>query len=216
MEKQGSVIEKLEPLFEKMEALPRPQRIALFVGIFVLIIGSFAYFFYFPKIAEVKKLRDEYKKLEDQLDKAKKEAATLNSFEEKMKKAQAEFDKALKALPNNEEIPTLLSSISKSGQDAGLQFTLFQPKGSIKKGFYAEIPVQMSVIGGYHNVAVFFDKVADLDRIVNIRNISLKPAKGAEMLSVSCQAVTYQFIKEQPKKTTTAKKGRKKRKKKKK
>lgn len=206
MEKQGSLIEKLEPLFEKMEALPRPQRIALFVGIFVLIIGSFAYFFYFPKIAEVKKLRDEHKTLEKKLDKAKKEAATLNSFEEKMKKAQQEFDLALKALPNSQEIPTLLSSISKSGENAGLQFTLFQPKGSINKGFYAEIPVSIKVIGGYHNVAVFFDKVAELDRIVNIRNINLKPS--GSILNVSCQAVTYQFVKEKPKKKKKSKKRR--------
>jgi len=47
MEKQSALLEKLEPLFEKVEALPKPQRIALFVGIFVLIVGSFVYFFYF-------------------------------------------------------------------------------------------------------------------------------------------------------------------------
>lgn len=207
MEKQGSLISKFEPLFEKVEALPRPQRIAIFVGIFVLFIGSFIYFFYFPKIAEIKKLSDQQQKLVNKLDAAKKNAATLRSFEEKMKKAENEFQLALKALPNGQEIPTLLSSISQSGTDAGLQFNLFQPKGSSNKGFYAEIPVSISVVGGYHNIAVFFEKVAKLDRIVNIRNITMKQGKGST-LNVSCQAVTYQFIKEQPKKK---KKGKKKR-----
>lgn len=206
MEKRIFLIEKFEPLFEKVEALPRPQRIALFVGIFILFIGSFTYFFYFPKIAEIKNLSDQHQKLVNQLDAAKKNAATLKSFEDKMKKAETEFNLALKALPNSQEIPTLLSSISQSGTDAGLQFKLFQPKGSRKKGFYAEIPVSISIVGGYHNIALFFDKVSELDRIVNIRDISMKQGKGST-LNVSCQAVTYQFIKEQPKK----KKGKKKR-----
>jgi type IV pilus assembly protein PilO len=127
MEKQSAILEKLEPLFEQVEALPRPQRIALFVGIFVLIVGSFVYFFYFPKIAEIKKLSDKHEKLVNTLDAAKKNAAKLEGFEERMKKAEAEFKLAVKALPNSQEIPTLLSSISQSGKSSGLQFNLFQP-----------------------------------------------------------------------------------------
>ena len=208
MEKQSALIEKLEPLFEKIEALPRPQRIALFVGIFVLIVGSFIYFFYFPKIAEIKKLSDNHEKLLNQLDAAKKNAATLKSFEEKMEKAEKEFKLAVKALPNSQEIPTLLSSISESGTRSGLQFKLFQPKGTRKKGFYAEIPVAISVVGGYHNIAMFFQRVAELDRIVNIRNISMKQAKGSA-LNVTCQAVTYQFVKQTTKKKKKKRKKRK-------
>lgn len=200
MEPKGSkIIEQLEPLFEKVEALPKAQRIALFVGIFVLFIGSFTYFFYFPKISEIKKLSDEHQKLVNQLDAAKKNAAKLKSFEEKMKKAENEFQLAVKALPNSQEIPTLLSSISEAGTESGLQFKLFQPRGGRNKGFYAEIPVSISVEGGYHNIVTFFDKVADLDRIVNIRNITMKPGKGSR-LNVTCEAVTYQFVKDQPKK----------------
>jgi len=207
MEKQGAILEKLEPIFEKVEALPRPQRIALFVGIFVLFVGSFVYFFYFPKIAELKKLSDQHEKLLNKLDAAKKNAATLQGFEEKMLKAESQFKLAVKALPNSQEIPTLLSSISQSGKDAGLHFKLFNPKGGRKKGFYAEIPVSISVVGAYHNIAIFFQKVAELDRIVNIKNITMKQGKGSK-LSVSCQAVTYQFIKEKPKKKKSKKKKR--------
>ena len=88
MEKKGLFVEKLEPLFEKIEALPRPQRIALFVGIFVVIIFLFSWLIYFPKIAEIKKLGDEYKKVSTSLEKAKKQAAQLQAMKEKMKKAE--------------------------------------------------------------------------------------------------------------------------------
>ena len=77
-----------------------------------------------------------------------------------MEEAEVQFKTAMKALPEKEEIPSLLTSISRSGQDVGLEFLLFEPKNEVRKEFYAEIPVAMHVIGGYHDLAIFFDKVA--------------------------------------------------------
>jgi type IV pilus assembly protein PilO len=74
----------------------------------------------------------------------------------------------------------------------------------------------MHVIGGYHDLAIFFDKVARLSRIVNIKNISMGPGKDTQNLNTTCTAVTYKFIEPAPKKPTAkkpAKKPKKKRKK---
>jgi type IV pilus assembly protein PilO len=127
-----------------------------------------------------------------------------------MKAAEEQFEIAKMALPEKEEIPSLLASISQSGKDSGLEFLLFQPKPEVKKDFFAEIPVAISVSGGYHNVAMFFDKVANLSRIVNINNIALKPQKNGEELVTNCTAVTYKFVeavpaKQQGKKANLAK-----------
>jgi type IV pilus assembly protein PilO len=128
-----------------------------------------------------------------------------------MKAAESRFKLVMKSLPEKEEIPSLLSNISLSGQDAGLEFVLFQPKKEVKKDFYAEIPVAIKVTGKYHNVALFFDKVARLPRVVNIRNIMMTPGKGNEKLSTGCTAVTYKFI-DRPKKKSNKKKPKKKKK----
>jgi type IV pilus assembly protein PilO len=117
----------------------------------------------------------------------------------------------MRALPEKEEIPSLLAGISQAGKDAGLDFLLFQPKPESPKDFYAEIPVDISVSGSYHQVAVFLDKVANLPRIVNIRDIKMalqsKQGESNELTTV-CQAVTYKFIEQapaQPKKGRTKK-----------
>jgi type IV pilus assembly protein PilO len=120
----------------------------------------------------------------------------------------------MRALPEKEEIPSLLAGISEAGKDAGLEFLLFQPKGESPKEFYAEIPVDINVSGSYHQVAVFFDKVANLPRIVNIRNIKMSPknqkGSGTNDLTTVCQAVTYKFIESAPKKKPTRRGGRRK------
>ena len=128
-----------------------------------------------------------------------------------MRDAEAEFKTALKALPDKREIPSLLTSVSRVGIESGLEFLLFQPQPEVMKEFYAEIPVSIRISGGYHNVALFFDRVARLPRIVNIKNIKMNKSKGSLKLTTTCTAVTYRFV-ETPKKKPV-KKGKKRKKK---
>jgi len=76
---------------------------------------------------------------------------------------------------------------------------LFQPKKEKKRDFYAEIPVDLKISGSYHNLAVFFDSISRLSRIVNIRNLKLK--EGKKKLNIDCQAVTYRFLESKEDKT---------------
>ena len=208
----------IEPFLEKVERLSKIQRIVISAAIFGLITGGFIYFLYWPKLELLNRLNTKLDKLEKKLDTAKNNAKDMKKFQAKMKEAQAQFRLAMKKLPEKEEIPSLLSSISNSGQLVGLEFLLFEPKAEKKKEFYAEIPVAMNIKGDYHNLALFFDEVTRLSRIVNIQNIQIAKGKDktSQDLSTKCVAVTYKFIEESSKKSNkkSNKKNRKKKKKK--
>ena len=203
MEKKG-IAKSIEPFLEKIEGLSQVQRIIISVGSFVVIVGIFIYFLYLPKFEKINSLKKQLTDLEQKLSTAKRNAADLKKFQAKMKEAEAQFKMAMKKLPETKEIPSLLTAISDSGQQVGLEFLLFEPKKEKKKEFYAEIPVAMSLRGNYHNLAIFFDQVARLNRIVNITNIQMTRAKGkgkaAGELLAKCTAVTYKFLDEPPKK----------------
>ncbi len=204
----------IEPFFEKVEGLSRVQRVAISAALFGLIAGGFIYFLYWPKFEQIDRLNTKYNELEKKLVIAKRNAKDLKKFQAKMQEAEAQFRMAMKKLPEKEEIPSLLTSISDSGQRVGLQFLLFEPKAEKKKEFYAEIPVAMNIKGDYHNLAIFFDEVARLSRIVNIQNIQIASAKKGKgttgELNTRCMAVTYKFIEESAKKSKKNKKKRKK------
>ncbi len=202
----------VESFFAKVEKLSKVQRIMIFSGVFIAIIVIFVFVLYKPKLAEISKLDKQLKGLEKKLVVAKKNAADLEMFQKKMQEAEVQFKTAMKALPEREEIPSLLTSISRSGQDVGLEFLLFEPKSEVRKEFYAEIPVAMNVTGGYHDLALFFDKVARLSRIVNIRNIAMSRAGETLDLNTSCTAVTYKFVEPAPEKPATNKRKRRRRK----
>jgi type IV pilus assembly protein PilO len=202
-------VEKVNPVFDKLEQLSKIQRIAIWAGLLILLIGAFVYFSYLPKLKTIDKLKTNLTKVTKELEVAKKNARQLNAYRKKMQDAEEQFKIVMRALPEKEEIPTLLTGISKAGKSAGLNFILFQPKPEVQKDFYAEIPVAIEVSGDYHGVATFFENVAGLNRIVNIRNISMTPQKKGTALKTKCTAVTYKFI-EAPKKKKKSRKSKKK------
>lgn len=206
MKKKKNPLDALEPLFEKIGQLTKLHRILICVGIFILLVGGFFYFSYLPKIQQIDKLKTQRSSLEQKLRTAKTKAAQLEEYRARMKKAQEDFMIAKAVLPENKEIPSLLASISQSGQDAGLEFLLFQPKPDVNKGFYAEIPVDIKVSGNYHNVASFFDNVSRMYRIVNVEDIQMKSGKDSQNLGTSCTAVTYKFLEAATKKPEEQKK----------
>ncbi len=207
---------KIESFFEKIEKLSVIQRILIAVSIMLVIIVGFVWYLIWPKVGEINKYQTKLEKIEKQLNTAKRNAAALKKFQEKMREAEAQFKTAMRALPEKEEIPSLLTNISKSGKDAGLEFLLFEPKPEVRKEFYAEIPVAINVTGDYHDVAVFLDKVARLSRIVNVRDISMGHTKKNPGLTTSCPAVTYKFVEPSKEDDTKGKKKKKKKKKRKK
>lgn len=210
MNKATGSSKQLDALFDRINELSKIQRILVCVGIFAVIFVLFWFLSYWPRWQSIGKLDSEYKRLTADLERSKKNAQQLESLRKEFESKQRDFNLVMKSLPEKEEISSLLTGISQSGQQAGLEFLLFQPQGEINKNFYAEIPVSIRVQGGYHNVAEFFDKVANLSRIVNIRNIQISREKGGALIT-SCEAVTYKFIETQP---TNGKAGNKKLKKK--
>jgi type IV pilus assembly protein PilO len=198
-------LESLDPVIEKIAKLTLVQRILICVLTIFLLSGVFGYFFFYPQYTRLDAMDKQLKELDQQLASAKAAASQINKFRQEMKDAELDFSITRNALPDKEEIPLLLTSVSQFGHDAGLEFILFEPKPEVPKDFYAEIPVSVTVSGSYHNVGMFFDKVSSLNRIVNIKDIKmLQPAvkdvkvapsaKDTARLITSCIAVTYKFL----------------------
>jgi type IV pilus assembly protein PilO len=193
---------------EKIGALTRVHKIAICAGTFLLLGGLFFYLIYMPKAGKIDQLKKNNDGLQVELRKAKAAAKGFDKHQRQYKEAQVRFKRALQLLPDKKEIPSLLESISRSGRRSGLEFLLFKPDEEVSKDFYAEIPVKIQVRGGYHNLAMFFDQVARLARIVNISNIKIKGGKGRATggtlerkrdLEAWCVATTFRFVEQAPK-----------------
>jgi len=182
---------------ETIVKMPTSKKI-LVLGILVaLMVGLYIYLIYWPNQELLKKKKVEMAALEGQVRELRIVAANMKRFQAEAAKLREELKVAVTQLPTSKEIPSLLSNISKLGKDSGLEFLLFKPAGEVSKEFYAEIPVEIRVRGTYNNVALFFDKVGKLPRIVNISEVGMDNAKeafGRWEINTSCTATTFKFV----------------------
>ncbi len=185
----------LDAYFDKISKLRMAHRVLILVVTVVVLLGTFFAFIYTPKTKEKATIKSELDKLQKQIDHAEKKKQDLEKLEAELDELQDQLIVALRLLPTTSEIPSLLKSITRLGNDSHLEFLLFSPEREVpKEELYVEIPVSMEVMGGYHDVAMFFDKIGKMDRIVNIVDVSMVPAKpDTTTLRTQCRALTYRF-----------------------
>ncbi len=165
--------------------------------VIVLIGGVYWKVFYSPLKQEIDMLEPQLNQLMVELNQKKAIVAERPRYEAELERTRQELVLALKQLPDKSEIPTLLENVSALGKASGLSFELFKPQAEVPKNFYAEIPVDIKVTGQYKDIVLFFERVAQMPRIVNISNIVIsepKKAGSTTLLSTTCNATTYKFI----------------------
>jgi type IV pilus assembly protein PilO len=188
-------------LDEKVAPLKPLYKALICIGAILLPCVAFYFLSYSPKTVEINKLQSQQKKLENEISKVEKASREITKHRAEMAETKLMFAKASALLPQQQEIPSLLISISDIGQNSGLDFLSFIPKSEMRKEFYADIPVDIKVRGTYHNVGVFLDKISDLSRIVTVSNINMGGPKlqaGEMILESTFSLVTYRFVEPAP------------------
>jgi type IV pilus assembly protein PilO len=182
---------------EKILKLPTKQKILILVLVVVLETAALVWFLYLPKYKELEGLKTELSKLQSEIDDKTKISNNLPRLQKEYDQLNVELAQALTELPNSKEIPSLLTSITALGKNAGLDFLVFRPKSEVAKDFYAEVPVDIVISGSYFSVANFFAAVSNLPRIVNITNVAFSEIKNVNnrmMTKVTCLATTFRFL----------------------
>lgn len=122
-------------------------------------------------------------------------AANLEEYKTQLAQMQASFGTLVQQLPSETEIANLLQDISQTRVAVGLEEQLFKPDPERAKEFYAEAPIQIRVLGSYHQFAEFASGLATLPRIVTLGNIQISGGKnGKETLVMNATAMTYRYL----------------------
>lgn len=180
--------------------IPKRQ-LYLLVGVLVAgVVAAYAYLLMMPLWEEKGRHEDALRKLQADLQQKQLIAANRPKLEAEIKALEKQLDDALVRLPEEKEIPKLLTQVNTLGQQSGLEFLLFRPSAPAKKGFYAEVPIEMRVEGQYHSLGGFLDRVSKLERIVNISDIKVAPLAAAQAqrsersIVAELRATTYTFL----------------------
>ena len=190
-------IDQFTQQFEKLTKLPKPVRMALVPAILVLVVGAYVYMSYLPGRTLMTQIEGQQQQLQRKLNEVRTVAGNLEKVEARIAELEAQFQVALRQLPDSKELPVLLTDISTLGKNAGLDVTAFNPQGEVAREFYAEVPIDIEFNGRFHDIAVFLDELSRLPRIVNVGQLEL--SVGDEnafdtVLQARGQAQTFRFL----------------------
>ena len=169
---------KIPPgLFQTVYSLPVWQKAGIWLLVIIIPIALFWFFFLSACLEEMKTMSEKIPNLRQELVKLEAKSKQIPQLEKELDTIKEILQKALKLLPEKEDIPTFLPEISSLGNEAGLDFLSFKPQREQPKAFYAAIPISMEFNGPFHNTVDFFNNVSRMARIVHIKSVSMGKAK---------------------------------------
>jgi type IV pilus assembly protein PilO len=168
----------------------------LLAGLLMLLVLAMGYSFSTRDLeSQLDLKREEESMLKEQFADKARMAANLDLYTRQLKEMQSAFGVLLRQLPGDTEVPGLLEDITRTGLGSGLEFEEIKLLPEVAQPFYIELPIQITVTGGYHELATFISGVAGLPRIVTLHDFDLAPVspEGAPKLRLSILAKTYRY-----------------------
>lgn len=188
---------KLEEKLEILAKVPKAVRFGAVIALLIACGAGYYYTFYVDLHAEVAAMRAQNEELQRKLTKVRVVSNNLAEFEQEVAGLERELTLALKQLPNRKQFEDLLRDITTVGKKVGVQIKSIERTEVIQHGFYAEVPFKLELEGSFHGVAMFFEKVAKLRRIVNMGALDINVSEEDEdgtTLRVRGQATTFRFL----------------------
>ena len=186
--------------FNNSGAWPMQVKVGACVLIVALIIGLGWYLFVSDKRVSLEKEEATEVQLREEFQGKQGRAANLEPLKQQLAQMEVMLQQMLRQLPSKNEMPDLIVDISQTALAAGINNELFQPGSESQREFYAEKPIQLRMVGTYHQFGAFVSGVASLPRVVimTMHDISLQPREGSSgTLVLSGTVKTYRYLDEE-------------------
>ena len=180
-------------------AWPFPAKIAACVFIGLIIIFLAWYTLISSRQEQLKGLEATEVELKAKLQEKQGKAANLEPLKLQLVQMEQMLKQMLRQLPSKNEMPDLIVDISQTALATGINNELFEPQPETKREFYAEKPINLRMVGNYHQFGAFVSGVASLPRVVimTMHDISLKPKSPTDpSLELKGTVKTYRYLSE--------------------
>lgn len=182
---------------DQLTKIPLTKKLVLVGLVVILIGGGYWYLYYQPLMDELSALQSQQVQLQQEKKDAQQRKATYDRDRRKRDELKKNFANQLRALPPVAEMSSFLNNLNAQAELVGLEIRSVKPLEEEPADYYARIPVQLKLRGGFQQLAKFFYLVGSLDRIINIEDISLsldKIEESGAILNAEVLATTFRSI----------------------
>ena len=183
-------------MIKKIMDLPQQQQIML-AALCVAALGLFWHQLIFPVSAQMEGLGQRVSELTAEVETARAVTARLPQFEADVKELQSQLDELKQVLPNEKETAEIVRRVEQLAVESDLSIRSFTPQATVAYEFYEDWPIRMSLEGSYNNLGLFFQRVANFQRIINVDNIEIRVLSNPDpdrTISATCTATTFVLV----------------------
>jgi len=164
--------------------------IGLVIG--VILAGVVHYFWLRGVNQDIVRKTGELKGLQDEIQKGRAAERKLSQFREEVKRLELELAKLLQVLPSARNTEDLIKRIETLTRQGDFTLKKFTPGEPVQKDFYSEYPIDISLEGTYHNLALFFDRMSRFSRIINVEDMKVNNLESpGKSLAATFTAKTF-------------------------
>ena len=174
----------------------RPWYVAAILG--AAIVGGLVFaceHYWFKGIREdISNRTNELEVLKQKVREGKVAEGRLPQFREEAERLETELQRLLRILPTAKQTDEIIKKVKSLTERGNFRFTTFQPQAFVKKDFYTEWPISVQLDGGYHDLALFFDRLSRFSRIVNIESMKVNASAKPKLYTVTSAFTMKTFI----------------------
>ena len=181
--------------------LPLAGQLGVSLAVAVVIGGAFWYLYWTDASAQRDEKATKLEALNKEIRALEVTAQKLQEFQREVALLEKKLETLKSILPPAKETPDLMRKVQALAAQSNLTINNFTPGATVNKEFYQEWPIAMGVLGSYHNLALFFDKVSRLPRLVNVSNLkinSLPNQTQSQTISAGATATTFVYLETPP------------------
>jgi len=176
--------------------LPLAAQLGVSVLLAAIICGGFYFFYYADALEQQKKKEAQLAELQKQIRALEATANRLPEFQREVQALEARLETLKRILPPEKEMPDLMRRVQYLAAQSSLGIRKFTPAQTAQKEFYVEVPITIDLVGTYHNLGAFFDRVSRMSRLVNMGNLKVKAQNKPTInntIAITATATTYVY-----------------------
>jgi|GEM_PF-3274055 len=168
-----------------MGKLSKQQQQMLVLIVMFAVGGGYVYWNYLlkPTLEKEQKYKQEYKELEEKIERAKREARRLPALQNELETLRKELSSLEHQLPTDKDIPNVLRTLTREAQKENMEFTRLGPGKPQPKQYFEALPFDLGLVGDLHSFIRFLSSLGQQDRIFKTGNIKLSPGSSSGQLN---------------------------------
>jgi type IV pilus assembly protein PilO len=173
------------------------KKILIIVALVLAVCVVYLFVFFQPKKVEISELQDTLDKKKADMQEKQRIAKDVDKFNRQVEELNERWKESMAQMPVERQIPEILRLFARMASISGIELNNFTVTPEAKKALYSEVPIELVMTGGFHNIAIFFDKISKQERIINISNVKIANpviVNGETVITATCTATAFRSL----------------------